>query len=502
MTKAFRKMFSFPVMLGALLLGWVFWIAKASVADPDIWWHMENAKYLFIHHHFPNFDTFSFTTLGHPWMNHEWLAEVPYYLGWRFGGPVGVYLVYLGILDVLFLGIFLLAYNSNRNVKGAWIAACFSVFLGAVSFGPRTLLHGYLYLLAILLIMQRYKEKGQAPLWLIPIVFCLWINSHGSWLIGGVVFGMLIAAGLVEGSWGRVDAKRWTPKQLRQLLVTGGASFAALFVNPFGYHLVWYPFDLAFRQKLTVNNIEEWASVDFHEPVRGKIVLMMLGALLIGALLTKHRWELGQLGLAVLAVYSGLTYVRFLFLAGILLIPLFAKFLDFMPPYKPDIDKPLVNAGIIAAMLVIIAAHFPTRPMLENGVAEVYPVQAIAYVKTHEMPGRTLNHYMWGGYLVWRDPQMKTFVDSRSDIYEYEGVLGDYLDLLRLKDSLKVLDKYQIRWVMFPTHEPLSYLLAHNAGWKSVYNDNVTQIFERVGPLPPATWSPPVFTAANRQASP
>jgi hypothetical protein len=493
--KKVRAVFSFPVLLGALLLGWVFWIARASVADPDIWWHMENAKYLLAHHHFPNFDTFSFTTLGHPWMNHEWMAEIGYYLGWRALGLTGVYAVYLGILDIIFLAIFYLAYQSSGNLKGSWLASCFCVFLGAVSFGPRTLLYGYLYLLALLVIMQRFRAKGRAPLWLIPVVFCLWVNSHGSWLIGLVVFGTLIASGFVQGTWGRVEAIRWSPQQLRQLFVTAGASLAALFVNPFGYHLVYYPFDLAFRQKLTVSNIDEWASVDFHEPVRGKIVLIMLAALLVGALLTRHKWELGQLGLALLAVYSGLTYVRFLFLAAILLVPLFAKFLDFLPPYRPEIDKPLLNAGIIAAMLVIVVAHFPTQDMLENGVAERYPAAALAYVKAHGLPGRTLNAYTWGGYLVWKDPALKTFVDSRSDIYEYEGVLGDYLDLLGLKNSLKVLDKYQIRWVLFQPKEPFAYLLAHHPDWKVVYNDNVTEIFERVGPMPPPTWSPPSFSA-------
>ena len=498
-----RKLFSFPVLLGALLLACVFWIASASVADPDIWWHMENAKYLFAHHHFPDFDTFSFTTLGHPWMDHEWLAEVPYYLGWRALGLTGVYLVFLGTLEVIFLGIFYLGYKSSGNPKGSWLAACFCVFLGAVSFGPRTLLYGYIYLVALLLVMQRFRAKGQAPLWLIPVIFCLWVNSHGSWLIGLVVFGILIASGFIERDWGRVHAVRWTPKQLRQLLVTAGASVAALFVNPFGYHLVYYPFDLAFRQKLTVNNISEWASVDFNEPVRGQVVLIMLAALVLGALLTKHKWELGQLGLALLALYSSLTYVRFLFLAAILLAPLFAQFLDFVPPYRPEIDKPFLNAAMIVAMLVIIIAHFPTEEMLENGVAERYPTAAVPYVKVHGLPGRTLNHYAWGGYLVWKDPNLKTFVDTRSDIYEYEGVLGDYLDLFRLKNSLKVLDKYQIRSVVFPPKEPLAYLLAHNVDWKIVYNDSVTEIFERVGPLPPSTWSPPSFpsVAAVPQAS-
>ena len=40
---------------------------------------------------------------------------------------------------------------------------------------------------------------------------------------------------------------------------------------------------------------------------------------------------------------------------------------------------------------------------------------------------------------------VKTFVDSRVDIFEYAGVLQDYLDPLTLKDPNAILDKYKIR---------------------------------------------------------
>ena len=491
-----KTIFSFPVVLASLLVCWLSGVAKPGLGDPDLWWHMDNARYLFSHHHLPGFDAFSYTTMGHPWMDHEWLAEVPYYLAWHAFGPVGVYVTLIVVLEAILLGVFYLASKGSGNVKGAWLVSCFSVLLAAVSFGPRTLLFGYVYLLIILVVLQQFRAKGQAPLWMIPIAFCLWINSHGSWLIGMTVFGIIIASGLVQGNWGRVEAVRWSPRQLRQLLITLGASVAALFVNPFGYHLVFYPFDMAFKQKLTVNNIEEWASVDFHDG-RGKVVLILLVALLVGALLSRHHWELGQLGLAVLAVYSGLTYVRFLFLAAILLAPLLAKFLDFLPPYRPEIDKHWLNAAILAGMLVVIVARFPSRAALESTVAERFPVTAMAYVKTHGLPGRTFNHYMWGGYVAWQEPELKTFIDSRSDIYERSGVLADYLDAIRMKDSLKILDKYHIQSVLFPPKEALSYLLEHNSNWKVVYNDNVTEIFERVGPMP-AEASP---VAATHQTS-
>src|ERR1700740_1187303 len=108
---------------------------------------------------------------------------------------------------------------------------------------------------------------------LIPPLFCLWVNTHGSWLIGMILFSIVIAAGLVEGKWGSVWAERWTRAQRNKLVFSWGASVAALFVNPFGWRLVFYPFNLAFRQKLNVEHVEEWVSVNFHN-MRGKIVLV------------------------------------------------------------------------------------------------------------------------------------------------------------------------------------------------------------------------------------
>jgi hypothetical protein len=51
--------------------------------DPDIWWHLRNAQILLSTHHFIRQDLYSFTTAGQPWINPEWLAEIPYYFGFR-----------------------------------------------------------------------------------------------------------------------------------------------------------------------------------------------------------------------------------------------------------------------------------------------------------------------------------------------------------------------------------------------------------------------------------
>lgn len=476
----FRNVFPFHLALGSMLGLWVFLAASANVADPDIWWHLLNAKYLLAHGDLPRFDAFSYTVTGDPWMNHEWLAEIPYYLAWRAFGFQGLYVVYLTLIELILVGVFYLSSENTGNVKGAFLTSCLAVILARVSFGPRTLLFGWLYLVILLLILWRFRRVGRGPLWALPILFCLWINSHGSWLIGMTVLGIFIAAGLVEGQWGKIEATRWTPAQLRQLLTTSAASLLALFVNPFGYRLVIYPFDMAYRQKLTVTYVEEWLSVDFHTP-RGKIVMLLLLALLVGALAPRIRWKLEEVGLCALAIYSGITYSRFLFLAAILVTPVLTKFLHRLPPYKPEVDKPLLNGVFLAAAVCVVVVEFPSGAKLEQGVAESFPQRAMTYLDAHPLNGRVFNYYTWGGYITLHHPEIKTFVDSRSDIFEYRGVLQDYMDAISLKKSVEVLDKYEVRYVLFPPAEPLSYFLRHTQGWCLAYEDSVSILLERVG---------------------
>jgi hypothetical protein len=480
-----RSAFSFPAFITLLLITVAFTMARRGFGDPDIWWHLRNAEYLLTQHQLPRQDYYSFTVAGAPWMNHEWLAEVPYYLAWRAGGLRGIKTLELALVEAIFLGLLYLCYQTSGNFKGSVAACCLAVFLGVVSFGPRTILFGYACLLVLLVIMERFRRRGKAPLWLIPLLFCLWINTHGSWSLGLIVFALSVGGGLVEGQWGRLEAQRWTPSQLRQLVRAGLGVVPALFVNPFGYRLVLYPLDLAFRQKLNIAHIAEWVSVDFHD-TRGKIVLLLLVGLLVSALTRQNRWTLAELGVVLFALYSGLTYIRFLFLLGIVAAPVVAKMLDFFPPYRPEIDKPLLNAFLMALMVFGMARYYPKTAALEEALAQHYPASLLPFLKSHRIEGRMLNEYLWGGYLEWHDREVKVFVDSRVDLYEYSGVFQDYLDLLALRKPQAILDKYRIRYVFFPPDQPLTYVLKHDAGWKVLAEDSVSVLLERAGEASPS----------------
>jgi hypothetical protein len=63
-----------------LLAAVIFGFSAKQIAEPDIWWHLRDAAYLFQHHSFPGVDAYSFTAAGSPWLNHEWLSEIPFFL--------------------------------------------------------------------------------------------------------------------------------------------------------------------------------------------------------------------------------------------------------------------------------------------------------------------------------------------------------------------------------------------------------------------------------------
>ena len=484
---------SFLAVLTLLLIGlqFVFSMRSPDLNDPDIWWHMRNAQFLVQHHQFVAKDMYSFTVGGHPWINSEWLAEVPFYFAYRLFGLVGLKSLTFFVLSAISLLLLYLSYKESRNFKSSVVACYYATFLATVSFGPRTILFGYLDLLILLVILQRFRQRGDAPLWIVPVLFCLWANTHGSWSLGLVLFFLFSIAGLLEGSWGRIYSVRWTRPQLRKLAVAWAATVAALFVNPFGWRLVYYPFDLAFKQKLNIAHVQEWVSVDFHD-LRGKLVLFLIVGLLFAALVRSQRWTLGEALMLLFALYSGLTYIRFLVLLGIIVAPVLAKVLDFFPPYRPELETPRVNVVVLLSLFLAIAYYWPREAKIRASIEETYPSGIVPYLKAYPPRGNVLNFYLWGGYLGWHDPEVKDFIDSRVDIFEYAGVLQDYLDLLGVDPTQRrpepLLDKYKIRYVLFPASDSknplhaggeLVFVLEHDPHWKTLYKDKVCILIER-----------------------
>src|SRR5664279_121447 len=289
------------------------------------------------YHSLPRVDTYSFTAGGFPSLDFEWLSEIPFLLGFKAMGLQGILAVYFLVLVLIYIGVYYLACRAGADCKNATVATLFGIFLGVVSVGPRMLLFGWLCMVGLLIVLDRFRQTGKG-LWILPPLFALWINLHGSWVFGVVVLVVTIASGLVRGEWGLVVARRWSPVELKKLLLALAASLAALFVNPFGYKLVLYPFDLLFRQKDVMQHIEEWQSVDFSTG-NGRLALIIIFALLAAALFSRRRWRLVEVILMAFALWAALSHTRMLFFAGLIVAPILAPCLKLFPPYDRKLDN-------------------------------------------------------------------------------------------------------------------------------------------------------------------
>ncbi len=462
-----RLWLPFHLVLLAVVATAVLLIARGNLPDPDLWWHLRDGQAIVAQQHLPRVDTYSFTVRQHPWMDHEWLAEAIFYLAYRWGGLEGVEFLMLVLLEVICLGMTGLAYWRTRNIKAAAVTGVICVALASVNFGPRTILLGYLCLLVLLLLLQGWRAGKTGMLYAVPGLFCLWINLHGSWALGLLVLAGFIAAGFWEGDWGLVWARRWSGPQLRALGATLACSVAALFINPWGWRLVLYPLDLAFHQPLNTQHVQEWMPVDFHSP-RGRLLLLLGAVWLLSTLLRKRRWELGELGLSGFALFCGLSYERFLFFFALLAAPGIAVVLDFLPAYDRQRDRGWVNGVFVVGLGVLACWYYPGRQELRKEVAAHFPQASLNELGSQSLQGNLLNYYEWGGYVGWKQPRIPVFIDSRVDIFEYAGVLRDYLSLLQLKDVSGVLRSYGIDYVLFPPGQPLTRYLMADREWEVV----------------------------------
>jgi hypothetical protein len=474
------RVFSFPAVLAASLVYLVFIFSRRNIADPDLWWHLRNAQSLLTSGHFSVVDSYSYTAPGAAVLPFEWLAELAYYAAYKLAGLSAVFWLVFVLCTAIVLGVFRLSYLASDDVTNSFLAALGGTVLAAISIGARTLLFGWLFLVVLLLILEAVRRGGWKWLWLVPPLFCLWVNTHGSWPMGMVVFGIFIVSGMVEGRWGHAYATRWPGQQLRKLLIAVGASIVAVFVNPLGYRLVFYPFEVMFDRRSAIGHndgrIEEFASIDFHTPWGKVAMILILGTLLI-SVLSRERWRLDEVAIAMLALCYSLTYIRFLFLAGILLPPLFAKRLKLMTPYDRSSDKRLYNAAALAILLGLFIVSAPRHSRFHDRVQ--YPEGAVAYMKTNGIQSRIFNDYAWGGYLIWHTPESKVFIDGRLDPYAPTGVFEDYMAAVYGESPQAVLDKYRVEYVLMPPDSPLSTFLQGSPAWTRLYVDETSILLHR-----------------------
>ncbi|MBI2819852.1 MAG: hypothetical protein HYX73_07720, partial [Acidobacteria bacterium] len=377
----FRALLRFPVFLGMLLVVGVAVRAQKNPMDPDSWWHVAVGERILQDASFPETDPFSFTVTGNPWIAYEWLGEVLMASAAKMWGLQGHSFVLLLTSSLLCLLLYYYAYLRSRNWKAAFAACAVVLPLAGIFFTFRPQLFGYVFLLLTLICLERFRQGNQRAIWALPLIFLVWVNTHGSFAFGLFVVGLYWICGLAQFQWGGLIGEKWTNQQRLCLEISMLLSVLTLCVTPYGTRLAAYPFELALLQPANVANIVEWqplsSSLSF-----GKFFMGLLLLYFLAQTVARQTYRLQELALLLFAVFSASLHRRFLIIFVIVFAPLIAALLArWVPPYEPAKDHPLLNGALIASSLVAVVWIFPSAGALQRNAARNYPQQAVQYLQ-------------------------------------------------------------------------------------------------------------------------
>jgi hypothetical protein len=476
-----RKVISYPVLLGALLVLATFLVALMFRVDPDTWLHDVVGQRILSTHSWPSTDTYSFTASGTEWMAYEWLADVVLAQVMHISGLRGWMALLFGLASCLILLIYYYSYLRCGNSKAAFVATALVLPLAGVWFTLHPQLFGYVLLVIALICLEHFRQGRRWGLWLLPVVFLLWVNTHGTFVFGFCALGIYWLGGLVDLRVGSLLADRWPARERMQMAAATLGSLLACCVTPYGTRLLTYPGQVFFLQPEMTATMASWRAIPFNI-WHGQLFLAFLLLFMAAVVVFRPLVRIEELALLLLAVVMTAFHTRALPLFAIVFAPLLAGLLDrWVPNYESRRDLYGLNALLIICAAFGIVKGFPSREKPERTIADNNPQGVVDFLRRHPQPQPMLNDLTWGGYLIYSlGPEERVFMDCRIDIYEYTGVFTDYLHMMRVEpDAPWLLQKYDLRSCLIPSGGALATFLQSSPAWTRVYGDKMCVLFVR-----------------------
>jgi len=467
--------------------------------DGDPGRHITIGKYILQTLTIPTHDLFSYTMAGQPLTPHEWLAQVAYGAGYMALGLNGVVL----IAAVLIAATVTLIY---REILRRTTSPLFSLGFGLLA-AAATMIHWlarphlftFLYVALWTVCLSRLAtpscgrcREGQAvPLWHFPVIMLLWANTHGAFIAGFVIWGAYLA----EALWFYfTQPQKPDPKTARNLLVAGGTSFLATFINPVGWRL-WTTSAGYITNRYLVDLTSEYRSADFHQPGAWPfIILLMLALFALSRAWKKLPLAEGLLltGWAFLGIYSARNIPLFAIVTAPILadycqpiiqrISLFQKIDRQVSALERQLRGflwPLAAILLVSALLLSGHKLDAQKQGYQFNPVE-FPVEAANWLEQNPQAGNMYDYFPWGGYLIYRFwPEQRVFIDGQLDFYG-EEFTREYKQILSADEGWEdLVAQYDIAWMLIPPDEPLAILLHTDPGWARLYEDQTAVIFRK-----------------------
>lgn len=457
------------LILTVLFSTLIFLLFLLPHADPDFGWHYRCGHEL-IHLQKPCINnSFSYFLSDYKWAYPSFIYDALISITFDTGGFLALSLIGAAISSLIMYIIYK-TMKGDPLIRATLIAFSTYFAMSTISLGFRsqfiTLL--FLFLEIYLLLNKRFK--------FIPFLFLIWANSHAGFFLGPLVFGLYTAHQFYLWILKEKDIKELLNSAAYLLIGT-----IATLINPFGYNVY---VEIYHHIKIPMSTIiAEWVP-----PSQGQILLMLT---LTSAYLFKHlssnnykKYNIFFVLLILLSVYLGITARRNLlvfYYVFALITSYELQIYNFSEKTKnslTDLSIVLIFAAILSFGAPNIYSSF-TYPKSKENFLE----NQLSFFK--DKSGNIYNTYEWGGYLIWKLPNMKVFVDGRMPAWIGEDGKSPYTTWLEITQTQpgweQILNKYKTDYLLIANGTFLDLLLRENPSkynYEEIQRDNQGVIYE------------------------
>lgn len=490
-----RNKFLWEILFFLLIL----FLCLRPVIDPDLGWHIGTGRYILEQRTIPQKDIFSFTQPDYAYAYLYWLSEFFIYIFFLLSGLWGVTFFYALIAAA---GFWILANMIKKRGKKLNIHY-FLIYFIPISIwviGLRTQVVTFLGLVLLYYIFDQKELKLTKSYWFIPLMFILWANMHGGFILGLAFLGLMILFKIIEILYSNLKTKKKKFEISKFILLTILAASSVL-VNPYGFQMYKQALQIATNRFNAQYNLD-WQPLITDESHTFVFALLLFVVVAL-ILLTGKRISWKEKILVLLFFLLSLKTKRFVLPLLVVLLPTFFSYVySFFSARKKMFNTnqfPLFVALFSVALIFIGEStqkkltmwtayqsqeYYATK--LSNDLK--YPYHAVAYMKENGVPDRLLNEFYWGGYLIWNLPDHKFFIDGRMDtfIVKGESFAKIYWQIINLSPGWQeLLDEYTIDSILAPVddarHWPLTEFLRDQPDWKIVHEDDVSIYLIKIG---------------------
>jgi hypothetical protein len=423
-------------------------------------------------------------------------------------GLNGVVLLNAAVISGTFALLFHFVLSRSQNLFVAALLALVAMAAAQVHMLARP--HVFSWLLTLLWVesLCRFEEGKYSALFWLPPLMLSWANLHAGFILGPVLVAIFAAGHIARLPGARSENDR---QEINRLAAVFSVCLLASFLTPYGYQLHAHVFQYLSNSYL-MNNIEEFASPNFHLPVYRYFELFFVLAI-AGVLFARERITVTGLLLLLFALHAGLFAVRNIPIAAIIMSLVLGPLLTGAVVPRSNghsryqwLDIPLhagqsISNGMVqlnrqlrghTLVLVVVMATIAvalndgrllSKPVLAAHFDEkIFPVKATQFLRQQQIRDHLFSSDAWSGYLIYRlYPMTRVYFDDRHDFYG-ESYVREYGEaVLGTRQWQEPLDHYQVQWVLMPTDSALSSLLRESQDWRIAYEDGVAIVFFRVG---------------------